>query len=449
MNPADSSERLGQHADQIREEEREDDTNDEDEQDEEMTAEEYLAQQESLVDLASEVLPGEIDKCSYDAGYVKQSVYACLTCAQQNDDQPSGVCYGCFVSCHTTHQVVELFYKRHFRCDCGTEKLPNCCVLQKKVDGTVNEENRYSQNFKGRFCWCGKMYDPEKEDGTMYQCLVCEDWIHDRCMSARTAASKGSGSDLKGQDGDEKTANPSSRDRCMPREDEEYVCRYCVRKVEVLRRYKDLEGFRFVKVDDREEDMAGSEEDREAQAGVHEDGREGEHIAVTKEVKLNYGNDDSKNDENSTKKRPLSSGSSPPSKKQKSNCLVFDNVTLSTSSLYDLFLLPSFRSHLCRCPVCISQYESSGVSFLLSQEVTHDPEDDPTPLESLHDRGMKALGNVERQVAIDGAQAYQTLKDELAAYLRPFAQEGRVVTKEDVVEWFQKKEEEREKAKRA
>ncbi|KAJ3184874.1 hypothetical protein HDU85_001554 [Gaertneriomyces sp. JEL0708] len=446
MNPAEDSERLGQQAGQICEEEREDDTNGEDEHDEEMTAEDYLAEQESLVDLASEVLPGEIDKCSYDAGYVKQSVYACLTCAQQNGDQPSGVCYGCFVSCHTTHQVVELFYKRHFRCDCGTQKLPKCCVLQNKVDGTVNEENRYSQNFKGRFCWCRKMYDPEKEDGIMYQCLVCEDWIHDRCMSARTSASKGSGSDLKQQDGDEKT--PNSMDQCMPREDEEYVCRYCVRKVEVLRRYKDVEGFRFVKVDGREEDIAGSGEDRDARVGGLEDDREMEHITVTKEVKPNDAYDNTENVDNSTKKRPLSSGSSPPSKKQKANCLVSDNVALSASSLYDLFLLPAFRSHLCRCPLCTSLYESSGVSFLLSPEVTHDPEDDPTPLESLHDRGMIALGNMERQVAIEGAQAYQTLKDELAQYLRPFAEEGRVVTKEDVVEWFQKKEEEREKAKR-
>lgn len=33
-----------------------------------------------------------------------------------------GVCYGCSLRCHLQHEIEELFFKRGFRCDCGTPR---------------------------------------------------------------------------------------------------------------------------------------------------------------------------------------------------------------------------------------------------------------------------------------------------------------------------------------
>ena len=46
-----------------------------------MTMSEFLAHQAALQQEAAEVLPGRIDVCTFDEGYIRQPVYACLTCA--------------------------------------------------------------------------------------------------------------------------------------------------------------------------------------------------------------------------------------------------------------------------------------------------------------------------------------------------------------------------------
>jgi E3 ubiquitin-protein ligase UBR7 len=100
--------------------------------------------------------------------------------------------------------VIELFAKRNFRCDCGNDKFQQGirrsyfmtrveCALEPK-DGT-NQANRYNHNFRGRcdsqcmyllkrYCLCDSTYDPETEESVMHQCVVCEDWFHERCVGA-------------------------------------------------------------------------------------------------------------------------------------------------------------------------------------------------------------------------------------------------------------------------
>lgn len=65
-----------------------------------------------------------------------------------------------------------------------------------------NEENRYTHNFKGEFCRCGRLYDPETETEAMIHCISCEvsyndkhkrsktsinqqDWFHESCLDLR------------------------------------------------------------------------------------------------------------------------------------------------------------------------------------------------------------------------------------------------------------------------
>ncbi|RKO85652.1 hypothetical protein BDK51DRAFT_34177, partial [Blyttiomyces helicus] len=143
-----------------------------------LTAVDYLEEQDKLIKEAAETIPGRIDTCSFNKGYVRQQVFSCLTCVADGTDA-NGVCYGCAVSrgavltpfspashpkCHTTHDVVELFYKRNFRCDCGTAKINGKCSLQKKT-GVLNEKNKYNHNFEGKFCYCRSKYTPESETG--------------------------------------------------------------------------------------------------------------------------------------------------------------------------------------------------------------------------------------------------------------------------------------------
>ena len=80
------------------------------------------------------------------------------------------------------HEQLELFPKRAFRCDCPTTNIPVPCTLHKPILGTAkeppNEDNVYGPNFSGRFCRCGRDYDPLTETETMVQCVACEVSLH-------------------------------------------------------------------------------------------------------------------------------------------------------------------------------------------------------------------------------------------------------------------------------
>ncbi|KAI7011302.1 zf-UBR-domain-containing protein, partial [Hortaea werneckii] len=172
------------------------------------TAQDYIASQLRLEADAREALPYQFDTCTRPLGPLRQSVFACLTCtpppaSKYQQFTPAGLCYSCSISCHGEHNLVELFTKRDFECDCGTTRLSSSgtpCSLRQNPStdskgGVTNEEprkdNRYNQNYEGKFCGCGDEYDPEKEKGTMFQCLGLgtvedggcgEDWWHPECL---------------------------------------------------------------------------------------------------------------------------------------------------------------------------------------------------------------------------------------------------------------------------
>ncbi|OAV88575.1 hypothetical protein PTTG_05723 [Puccinia triticina 1-1 BBBD Race 1] len=165
-----------------------------------VTISEVIEKQSELEDEAAEVLPFDITKCSKPAGHIRQSVYSCLTCnptKPERDHLRAGVCSSCSVSCHTDHHLVELFVRRDFACDCGTNRCNpgQCLLINHPIDPvhqpnpnnpstSTGSSNRYDKNFDGQFCICerGKTYDPETETEDMYQCLACEDWRHASCL---------------------------------------------------------------------------------------------------------------------------------------------------------------------------------------------------------------------------------------------------------------------------
>lgn len=78
------------------------------------------------------------------------------------------------------NQVVELWTKRNFRCDCGNSKFGEFfCKLFPGKDAE-NDQNSYNHNFRGLYCTCERPYpDPDVEEQVeMIQCCMCEDWFH-------------------------------------------------------------------------------------------------------------------------------------------------------------------------------------------------------------------------------------------------------------------------------
>ena len=75
-------------------------------------------------------------------GYMKrQPLYSCLTCIPAASASPAGMCLACSYHCHEGHDLVELYTKRDFRCDCGNKKFQAKCRLEPdKV--TENDRNR-------------------------------------------------------------------------------------------------------------------------------------------------------------------------------------------------------------------------------------------------------------------------------------------------------------------
>ncbi|KAG9130146.1 hypothetical protein Leryth_019955 [Lithospermum erythrorhizon] len=164
------------------------DTFDDDEADQTISIKDYLDHVENRELEADLVLGGDEGKeCTYNKGYMKrQAIFSCLTCTP---DGNAGVCTACSLSCHEGHEIVELWTKRNFRCDCGNSKFGTAyCKLFPGKD-VENSENSYNHNFKGLYCTCSRPYpDPNiEEQQEMTQCIVCEDWFHEEHMGLLSA----------------------------------------------------------------------------------------------------------------------------------------------------------------------------------------------------------------------------------------------------------------------
>ncbi|XP_043698189.1 putative E3 ubiquitin-protein ligase UBR7 [Telopea speciosissima] len=159
----------------------------EEEAEQTVTIHEYLKDVEEQELEADLVLGGDEGKeCTYNKGYMKrQAIFSCLTCTP---DGNAGVCTACSLSCHDGHEVVELWTKRNFKCDCGNSKFGALfCKLFANKD-PENSGNAYNHNFKGSYCECGRPYpDPDAEEQVeMIQCCICEDWFHENHLGLQS-----------------------------------------------------------------------------------------------------------------------------------------------------------------------------------------------------------------------------------------------------------------------
>lgn len=454
------------------------------------TAQEFINSQLQLEADAREAMPYQFDTCTRPLGPLRQTLFSCLTCRPPPADPqeaytPAGVCYSCSISCHGEHELVELFGKRNFVCDCGTTRLPAeaPCTLRFNestgVKGDVKGEtavttNRYNHNFANRFCGCDELYNPHQEKGTMFQCIGLgsvedggcgEDWWHPECIIGlprdwhETAKENGTKPEattgvtsadhdvpLQAEVGDETTQREHPVPPGFPDEEdfEYFVCYKCVDAHPWLKRYSGAPGFlpgaAWV-------EATASATKSEA---IATDQTEPQSEQTTKKRKLD---DDTQADDAPQQDLKRHRGQSEPE-----DGLVKPELDSSAQHLCDFKALPpaplgrislfckeDFREHICRCPECFPRVKP--FPQLLEEEDTYEP-----PLSedgdgngapsvgtgSLLDRGEAALSNVDRVRAIEGVMVYNHLKDKVKSFLQPFAESGQAVGAEDIKAYFEK-----------
>lgn len=368
----------------------------------EMSLVDYIEQQSQLEEEARESLPYSFDHCTY-ARRLRQPLYVCKTCFPVNgESQKGGICYSCSIQCHGDHELVELFCKRDFRCDCGTDRVGTEICKIRKERSPVDPNNQYNHNFEGRFCWCDSDYDPTTDNRTMFQCLLCEDWFHDQCIEI------------------ENIENYEDFDL--------FICRTCVKKESWLKRYIHIKGFLCnKKIKKKESDKDDKQEVIDVKINTD---RDIELLTFDKNRKREA--DTNVLTESFLKKIKTEDHS-------QESCF-WANLPMCPEEDISLFLSYDFRLGICHCVQCLSLMAKNPV--LLAEEETYEPPEDSDD-ESLMDAGIRALNTLPRVQAIEGIIAYNHMKDALSKFLRPYAEEGKVVTEDAIREFFQKQKEEK------
>ncbi|KAI0438585.1 hypothetical protein F4803DRAFT_88215 [Xylaria telfairii] len=458
------------------------------------TAADFIRDQMQLEADAREALPYSFKNCTRPLGSLRQNIYACLTCnpPPTDSDGPfsaAGICYSCSVQCHGDHELVEIFQKRNFTCDCGTTRFkPNQpCTLRINPDtnarGDVHSElpdpnNKYNQNFRNRFCSCSIDYSPHEQKGTMFQCLGLgthetggcgEDWYHPGCLvgqgpkwyeklpkrhlpgttTSRVALTPISEDSTQETGNAQQTNDPDvieNEDGDVPLpegfpEEENFdflLCYKCVEAYPWIKRYAGTSGFLppvFLRqLDDKAGELPGSKKRKLEEEDANIDGE------PTKRIK----NDTDAEGEGSMSDSVASSNVATKSATQsKTPECRLTSLPPAPNGVFSIPLKADFRDHLCRCPSCFPNL--SPHPQLLEQEEEYEP-----PLSdasgdgsthgsgSLYERGESALKNVDRVRAIEGVMAYNNLKEKLKPFFQEFADSGKAIGAEDIKNYFAK-----------
>lgn len=384
-----------------------------------ISIQEYLKdveQQELEADL---VLGGDEGKeCTYSNGYTKrQAIFSCLTCTP---DGNAGVCTACSLSCHDGHEVLELWTKRNFRCDCGNSKFGEFfCKLSPNKD-IENGENSYNHNFKGVYCTCGRPYpDPEvEEQEEMIQCCICEDWFHEEHLNLESA--------------DE-----------IPRDEEgepmyeDLVCQACSPTFSFLELYPQpirVAAKQHVAIDTAKEKgvldeansscpSSGKLEIEHGSSSLLEEGMV--TLEASHEVR------------NVTDSSPISSSSA--------HCLLEVDLLSDLPAAKGskaLFLAKNWRDVLCRCRRCLSFYESKHISFLLDKDdsiaeyerMAKEKRDQKLQQqEGTELNFLNKLGHVEKIEILNGIA---DMKNEMHSFFESY-DASRPITPEDIQQVFE------------
>ncbi|XP_044520970.1 putative E3 ubiquitin-protein ligase UBR7 [Gracilinanus agilis] len=386
-----------------------------------------LEEDEELENEACAVLGGsDSEKCSYSQGSVKrQALYACSTCTPEGEE-PAGICLACSYECHGSHKLFELYTKRNFRCDCGNSKFKNleCKLLPEK--GKLNSGNKYNDNFFGLYCICKRPYpDPEDEiPDEMIQCVVCEDWFHGRHLGA---------------------IPPESGDF------QEMVCQACMKRCSFLWAY--AAQLAVTKIVAAEDDGILNVDGTEDQKVIKAENGANHLESISKESVLGKGKDikeESKAeqvDEPSTSSgsesdlQTVSTNEHQNTEESHSGCKLQDLRTKKYVKQDTATYWPhNWRNKLCTCSDCMKMYADLEVLFLTDEYDTVLAYENKGKSDQGTDRRdplMDTLNSMNRVQQVELICEYNDLKTELKDYLRRFADEGTVVKREDIQQFFE------------
>lgn len=449
-----------------------------------------------VMNIADNCFVKSIKNCTKPLGALRQNVYACLTCnpPPSDPDEPfntAGICYSCSVQCHGDHELVELFQKRNFTCDCGTTRFKpdQPCTLrinpETNTRGNVHSEqpdpnNKYNQNFRNRFCSCSIDYKAQEQKGTMFQCLGLgthetggcgEDWYHPGCLvgqgpkwyeklskqnlpkpdntSALTpiyedqAQENGNGQQTAGTetvevDEDEDVPLPEG----FPHEQDFslLLCYKCVEAYPWIKRYARAPGFLppvFLQKPHNDVGAPSTTKKRKLEDG------ESNTDDSTKRLKSDLDTKDGGS-------LPQPSSSDQMKKEDTENAVTpsvpeckLTSLPPAPQGVFSIFAGADFRDYICHCPDCFPKLKPHPQ--LLEPEEEYEPSlsegsDNGSThgSGSLYERGESALKNVDRVRAIEGVMAYNNLKEKLKPFFQQFAESGKAVGAEDIKEYFAK-----------
>lgn len=290
----------------------------------------------------------------------------------------------------------------------------------------------------------------------MIQCLACEDWFHESCLHLRARPSSREASPVRenevtghDNDADDNQSEASSSGLPPPLVSAEdydaFVCSSCVRSIDILRRYAGTQGVIMV-VRDTEDSpwkkLGGNPSGVDAPTTAEDQPLDVDDSLAAPGQKRSRSHS-LHSDEPERKKQHISPEPSSPCLAPAPNPIaqaIFQGLqqpsgTKEPLGVGDVFLTEGWRERWCRCSRCFPSLGDRP--YLLEEEETYEPPEDPDSALSLEELGMRALERLPRDRAIDGIRAFNDMRDDLLAYLRPFAQEGRVVGEADVREFFE------------
>nr|XP_019042807.1 E3 ubiquitin-protein ligase UBR7 [Kwoniella bestiolae CBS 10118]OCF21737.1 E3 ubiquitin-protein ligase UBR7 [Kwoniella bestiolae CBS 10118] len=399
----------------------------------EITLQSLIDTSDRMAEEAREALPYSFDECTYDKGYLRQSVWSCLDCGEK------GVCYGCSISCHSEHRLVELWTRRSFRCDCPTsstqpEPIPPAkrrrCGLYPPDEQPQepNEKNKYTQNFQGKFCRCGREYDAETETEAMICCIACEDWFHESCLNLRQSptAAQVIPETTSNTDPAQPVSIPASQTNGAAGDEEDdeelavlirsdsydgLICAECVKGNGFLRSQAGKEGWMIIE----------PEEDR------------GEWKVIGRKPNRKV-EDEDEYAAGSTKRTKLENGLATPITASDKSTSATEEDIWRWKGKGDIFLANGVRDQL---KDQLDEKTVVSLPFPLVDEEIYEPPKDDEQDETIEQVTSRVMTSLPRVQAIEALHGYQKLKDRLNTMLQEHVASGKSVSKEDIEDLFE------------
>ncbi|KAG7095206.1 hypothetical protein E1B28_005981 [Marasmius oreades] len=281
----------------------------------------------------------------------------------------------------------------------------------------------------------------------MIQCLACEDWFHESCCNLRDRPAPREqtpeeNDQYQVNENENETRSEASSSGLPPplleaSDYDAFICGSCVSKNSVLQRYAGSAGCLIVTRDSssspwklypekdavdnlsRSENTNCSQKRRSSPTGFSERNAKRQRVSPSSS--------------SSSSEPCLAPSSSHQSDKIYTG--IRDSEHLATLGTGDIFLTEGFRDRWCQCSTCLPLLKANR--YLLEEEDTYEPPSDPDSGLSLEELGMRALSRLPRDRAIDGIHAFNAMREDLVQFLRPFAQDGKVVSDSDVKTFFE------------